>query len=256
MLHRSPDFFLSPCQAASSCASGSHCKFSAVSIESLRKKQWTRTGPSCLWACAARHVPPPRVNRIPILSVRVVPAAPLSSNSLSFTVWHEKASHPRNMFSMGKRPSSAISGHMFSSQGPTIFSISTRKEMIAPVRLAQLYVSALSLTVDLHKFLQRRCGPQMQPSPGCEVPAEQFWNNLGHLFHDTIDGTLYQSLPCRSASQQEDCFATDQTLAPLDRRKSAEVLDPTITQGSITPTQPLCTFTQRVPSSPHEGDAQ
>ena len=119
-------------------------------------------------------------------------------------------------------------------------------------RLAQQYVSALSLTVDLHEFLQSKtmCSRIVTLRSRTILTINSFLAVLKHnlplgaksqqnnsgiiwdtLFHDTIDGTLYQSLPCRPAAQQEDSTPTEQTLAPLDRN-SAEVVDPTTTLGS------------------------
>ena len=184
----------------------------------------------------------------------VVPAAPLRSISLSFMVWHEKASHPQNMFSKAKRLSGSRVCHLWMYvQRPGADERDEERNdrsgaLGATVRLSSQPHCGSSQVPAVENDVQQDCysteshdpddqqlphGPQIQPSPGCEVPAEQFWNNLGHLFHDTIDGTLYQSLPCRPASKQEDSIPTEQTLAPLDRRKSAEVLDQTISHHRV-----------------------
>lgn len=215
--------------------------------------------------------------------MRVVPAAPLRSNSLSLWSGMKRQVTLDTCFQRQRdlrAAASSYSGHVFSAQVPTVFSISDTEgdeernhRSAAPgaalrvssqpncgssqVPAAEDDVQQDSYSTESHDHHDQQLphGPQMQPSAACQVPAEQFWSNLGHLFHDTIDGTLHQSLPRRAASQQERAFRPEQSLAPLDRRKTAEVLDPKITQESITPTEPLCTITQRVPSSPHEGHA-
>ena len=140
-------------------------KFSAVTIESLREKQWTRTGPPCLWACAARHLPPPRKcpgqHRSNSFHARrscspfafkffVLCGLALKGKSPSTDVFRGK-----EIFGQPRLPildmCLAPRGQQFS---PFRTLKATRKEIIGPLRLEQLYVSALSLTVDLHKFLQ------------------------------------------------------------------------------------------------------
>ena len=183
-----------------------------MTIESLRKKQWTRTGlpvSGQVLLVTYRLHGNVLVNMIPILSMRVVPAAPLRSNSLSCVVWHEKASHPGNMFSKGRetfgQPRLPPLDICSAPRGRQFFSISetARDEerndcssaLGAAVRLSSQPHCGSSQVPAVENDVQQDCysteshdpddqqlphGPQIQPSPGCEVPAEQFWNNLGH----------------------------------------------------------------------------
>ena len=134
------------------------------------------------------------VNIIPIFSMRVVPVAPLRSNSLSFVVWHEKASHPRHMFSeRGKeifgQPRLPLLDMCLAPRGQQFSPFrtlkATGKEIIAPLRLEQL----------LRVSSQPHCGSSQVLAAENDVQQDSYYHTACHLRH-TKETLRKGTFPC------------------------------------------------------------